>query len=393
MRVMRRIDPGSSKGRTTGFGPVNGGSNPPSGTSFHDAHTSGFSRSHSWSLASRADARKRSSSPPVENPSNVRRSWPTPREASAVATTTSKSGAVAKAQPGPIRSRLSRRAQWGKPATRQMKLKLNPNACRLRDRDGDMEEGARLICGRRQRESLVHETAPSLVAKHDMYRHPKNLGPGGRSGTHRPRSCHKKVRMSRTSCSTTHAAMCMIQHGTTARAWTPVRPRWLLRRTSVPSIPFACEQTWWIKVRKSKVRQRLDAVHAGRPHGKRVPGARTTQPNERLLISLGAGNYAVSFGPPFEAQISSASMHERCSTASRRNFHVANNAALSHFVLADLKLRLDRRPGHFAAWPRESRKQLEAAFRAPMNDASITTRSTGFRKVCRGSRDERWSAP
>ena len=33
MRVMRRIAPGSSKGRTTGFGPVNGGSNPPPGTS------------------------------------------------------------------------------------------------------------------------------------------------------------------------------------------------------------------------------------------------------------------------------------------------------------------------------------------------------------------------
>ena len=32
MRVMRRVAPGSSKGRTTGFGPVNGGSNPPPGT-------------------------------------------------------------------------------------------------------------------------------------------------------------------------------------------------------------------------------------------------------------------------------------------------------------------------------------------------------------------------
>jgi hypothetical protein len=32
MRVMREVAPGSSKGRTTGFGPVNGGSNPPPGT-------------------------------------------------------------------------------------------------------------------------------------------------------------------------------------------------------------------------------------------------------------------------------------------------------------------------------------------------------------------------
>lgn len=234
MRVMRRIAPGSSKGRTTGFGPVNGGSNPPPGTTF--PMRARYILTAALVVIFGASCKKTGSSASTATAATV-------PEISGCDHAL-KSNAVAEhSWPYPADWRNLR---WGNRYQR-MPLKLNPTRAAFVTANVTWKRGELINV----EDSQVLVTKPRrLVAKRDLYVKRKVWDQGIEV-----ERAFRAVAAGELGNFLFYNSrgMCMLEteHGL---AWTQCTLDDAFDGLSAEH-PFACEQTWWVKVRKSKVDQ------------------------------------------------------------------------------------------------------------------------------------------
>ena len=185
---------------------------------------------------------KAESSPPVENPSNAGKILAYPEEGLSGCDHDVESSAVAKhAWPLPAEARDVR---WGN-RYKKMKLKLNPRHAAFVTATVTWKKGELIAV---EDSEIIVQKPRQVVAKHDMFVTRKVWDQG--------------VEVERTTKAVSAGDVtsflfynsrgyCMIQTAD-GPAWTKCALDGSFEGVSAEH-PFACEQTWWIKVRKSKV--------------------------------------------------------------------------------------------------------------------------------------------
>ena len=233
MRVMRRVAPGSSKGRTTGFGPVNGGSNPPPGTTEIMRIALPYLAFLLISCAvacQKGDGARDAASAKDDTASGlgcdhdeksravVKHSWPYPAE--------------------------HRDLRWTG-QYEKVKLKLRPNQAAFVTATISFQEGDHLEV----LDSEVHVTKPRrLIAKRDIFTTRKVVSQG--------------IEVEREYLVTkagepasflfyNSRGQCMVQ-ADGGPSWTPCTFEDTFEGLSADDAN-ACEQTWWIQVQRNKV--------------------------------------------------------------------------------------------------------------------------------------------